>query len=71
MENGKTAQKAAERAIRTVNDRIPTAYNSMGLVCVDAHARIGAAHNSPNMCWAYVRPGMNDPAAFLRAKIVK
>jgi beta-aspartyl-peptidase (threonine type) len=71
MENGRTAQKAAEKAIKTVNNRIPTPHNSMGLICVDAHGRIGAAHNSPNMCWAYMLPGMNEPAAFLKAKIVK
>jgi beta-aspartyl-peptidase (threonine type) len=71
IENGKAAQKAAERAIRLVNDRLPMVYNSMGLICVDVNGGVGAAHNSPNMCWAYMETKMKEPAVSLRAKIVK
>lgn len=71
MENGKCAQEAAEQAIRLVNRRMPTIYNSMGIISVDIHGRAGAAHNSPNMCWAYMKPEMKAPAASLTAKIVK
>lgn len=71
MENGKAAQKAAEQAIELVNQRIPNAYNSMGIISVDVHGRIGAAHNSPNMCWAYMKPEMDAPTASLTARIVK
>jgi hypothetical protein len=35
------------------------------------HGRIGAAHSSPNMCWAYITPDMKEPKASLTAKIVK
>jgi beta-aspartyl-peptidase (threonine type) len=71
MEKGQAAQKAAEKAIKLVNDRLPIVYNSMGLICVDASGRVGAAHNSPNMCWAYMEPEMKEPAVSLRAKLVK
>jgi len=71
MENGRKAQEAVEMAIRLVNTKIPVAYNHIGLISVDAHGRIGAAHNSPNMCWAYNTPEMREPVASLTAKIVK
>jgi len=71
MENGKTAQEAVELAIKLVNKRILATYNHMGLISVDVHGGIGAAHNSPNLCWAYIKPGMQEPVASLTAKIVK
>jgi len=71
MEAGKTAQEAAEQAIKLVNKRIATAYNSMGVTSVDAHGCVGAAHNSPNMCWAFMTPERKEPAVSLTAKIVK
>jgi beta-aspartyl-peptidase (threonine type) len=71
IENGKTSQEAAEDAIKLVITRIPSVYNAMGLVAIDAHGRIGAAHSSPNMCWAYIMSGMTEPKASLTAKIVK
>jgi beta-aspartyl-peptidase (threonine type) len=71
MENGKTAQEAVEKAIALVNRRISGIYNDMGLVAVDAHGRIGAAHSSPNLCWAYMATGQKEPVASLIAKILK
>jgi beta-aspartyl-peptidase (threonine type) len=71
MENGKMAQEAVELAIRLVDRKIPSVYNHMGLISVDVHGGIGAAHNSPNLCWAYIKSGMHEPVASLTAKIVK
>lgn len=71
MENKRTAQEAVEIAIRLVNERLPDMYNHMGLVAVDVHGRIGAAHNSPNLCWAYITPEKSEPVASLKARIVK
>ena len=71
MENGKTAQEAVELAIERINCRISDTYNSMGLIAVDVYGRVGAAHNSPNMCWAYTTPETQEPVASLTAKIVK
>lgn len=71
MEDGEVAQEAAELAIRLVNTRLSSAYNAMGLIAIDVYGRIGAAHNSPNMCWAYITPGMKEPKASLAARIVK
>jgi len=71
MESGKTAQEAVELAIRLVNQRLAATYNSMGLIAVDIHGKIGAAHNSPNLCLAYVTSEKQEPVASLTAKIVK
>jgi beta-aspartyl-peptidase (threonine type) len=71
MESGKTAQDAVEMGIRLVNERILNEYNHMGLIAVDIHGNIGAAHNSPNLCWAYVTSEIHEPAVSLTAKIVK
>jgi beta-aspartyl-peptidase (threonine type) len=71
IQNGESAQQAVEKAIKLVNRRIAATYKSMGLIAVDAHGRIGAAHNSPNLCWAHFTPEMHEPVASLKAKIVK
>ena len=71
MENGKSADKAVEFAVKLVNQRIPTGYNAMGLVALDTQGRIGVAHNSANLCWAYLTPNMKEPIASLTGRIVK
>jgi len=71
MESGKAAQEAVEAGIDIVNKRLSANYNSMGLIAIDVHGRVGLAHNSPHMCFAYVTPGMKEPAVSLTAKIVK
>lgn len=72
MENGRTAEQAAEDAIKLVNGRVSSVYNAMGLVAIDLHGRIGAAHSSLNMCWAYMTLGIEgEPIVSLTAKIVK
>jgi beta-aspartyl-peptidase (threonine type) len=71
IEDGKPPQEAAEHAIRLVNARIPAAYNSMGVIALDTYGRIGAAHNSPNLCWAYLTPEVKEPVIALTAKMVK
>jgi beta-aspartyl-peptidase (threonine type) len=71
IEAGRTAQEAAECAIKLVNKRMPADYNSMGLIALDGQGRIGAAHNSPNLCWAYVTLEKQKPVASTTAKNVK
>jgi len=44
---------------------------SMGLIAIDMHGGIGAAHNSPHLCWAYMTSEMQKPLVALKAKIVK
>ncbi|HEY4674789.1 MAG TPA: isoaspartyl peptidase/L-asparaginase [Candidatus Bathyarchaeia archaeon] len=70
MNDGKTAQEATERALRFLNKRISGMYNSMGLIAVDGNGGIGAAHSSPNLCWAYVTLETREPVPSLTAKIV-
>jgi beta-aspartyl-peptidase (threonine type) len=71
IERGKTTQEAAEDAIRLVNTKMPGPFNSMGLIAIDKQGQIGAAHNSPNMCWAYITNEMKKPAVSLTAKFTK
>jgi beta-aspartyl-peptidase (threonine type) len=71
IENGKTPQEAVEKAVALVNKRISGTYNAMGLVAIDVHGRIGAAHSSPNLCWAYMIADHKEPVASLTAKTMK
>ena len=71
MEKGATAQEAVEAAVALVSRRIKGVYNDMGLVAVDIHGGIGAAHSSPNLCWAYMNAESNGPVASLSSKLIK
>lgn len=71
MENGKTAQEAVEEAVSLVYKRLPKMYNEMGLLAVDMHGRIGAAHSSPNLTWAYMGMELEHSVASLTAKFEK
>lgn len=70
MESGMDAQTAAEKAVQLVNERIKEPYRPIGLIAIDTKGGIGAAHNTPGMCWAYIRMGMKEPVASLKAKIL-
>ncbi|UCE44433.1 MAG: isoaspartyl peptidase/L-asparaginase [Candidatus Bathyarchaeota archaeon] len=69
MRSGKTAQEAAESSIKLVNRRM--SGGSMGLITLDMAGRIGAAHNSQNLCWAYMTTKSRHPKTALAARIVK
>jgi len=69
MHNGQTAQQAVENSITLVNQRLRLG-NSMGLIAVDTQGRIGAAHNTPNICWAYMNPKTTKPKASMEAKLI-
>jgi len=65
----RSAQQAAESSIRLVNHRIML-KSSMGLIAVDTQGRVGAAHNTPNLCWTYMMSKMRQPKADMRAKVM-
>lgn len=69
MRMGQSAQQAAENSIKLVNERIKV-KSSMGLVVLDMKGRIGAAHNTPNLCWAYMTSGFRQPRTAMRAKVL-
>jgi len=69
MRTGQSAQQAAENSIRLVNHRIRL-KSSMGLIAVDTQSRVGAAHNTQNLCWAYMTSKMRQPKADMQAKAV-
>jgi beta-aspartyl-peptidase (threonine type) len=71
IETGKTPQEAVEKAVALVNKRISGTYNAMGLIAIDVHGRIGAAHSTPNLCWAYMTADRKEPVASLTAKAMK
>jgi beta-aspartyl-peptidase (threonine type) len=69
MRNGNSAQEAVEKSITLTNLKMNGL--EMGLIAVDASGRIGAAHNSPNLCWAYMTLDTRAPKANSEATIVK
>jgi L-asparaginase / beta-aspartyl-peptidase len=64
---GQTAQEAVEDGIKLVNKRLRI-KNSMGLIAVDMRGGIGAAHNTDNMCWAYMTSKMTKPKSEMKAR---
>jgi len=42
----------------------------MGLIAVDTQGGVGAAHNTPNLCWAFMTSKMSRPKAHMKAKAV-
>ena len=66
MSTGRTAQESVENGIKLINKRL-CIKNSMGLIAVDARGGIGAAHNTRNMCWAYMTSNMAKPKASMKA----
>lgn len=72
MRNGFSAQIAVENSVKNVNKRLKdVTVNQIGLIAVDSKGGIGAAHNSPHLCWAFMTSNMKEPKAALTAKIVK
>jgi len=69
MRNQNSAQKAVEKSIRLANLRMNGLH--MGLIAVDMSGGIGAAHNSPNLCWAFMTSDMRMPKASAEASIIK
>ena len=69
MRNGNSAQEAVEKSIRLANLRMNGL--DMGLIAIDMSGGIGAAHNSPNLCWAFMTPDMRMPKASSEASIIK
>jgi len=71
MEQGRAAQEAVEAGIALVKRKFNGVYSDMGLVAVDTHGFVGAAHSSPNLCWAYMNMELQEPVGSLTAKFLK
>jgi len=69
MRARQSAQEAVETSVGLVNHRLRL-KSSMGLIAIDIQGGIGAAHNTPNLCWAYLTPGMSEPKVDMKAKAV-
>jgi len=67
MEQGDSAKKAAEVAIRTASKRLK---GDAGVIAIDAHGRIAAVHNTPYLPWAFWADGMRSPKAASHGHIV-
>jgi len=67
MRAGQSAQQAVETSIELVNRRL-SLKSFMGLIAVDPQGGLGAAHNTQNLCWAYITPKMRKPKASMQAK---
>jgi beta-aspartyl-peptidase (threonine type) len=60
---GSSAQKAAERPVRLLQERLGA---QIGMVTIDAHGRIGSAHSTPDLCWAFAMSRMRGTHASIR-----
>ena len=65
MSGEAVAQRAAEEAVQLENRRIGL---PIGIITLDSEGDVGAAHSTPNMCWAFMRKGLRKPDARTRAK---
>jgi len=63
MSEGAVAQRAAEQAVKLENRRIGL---PIGIITLDTKGNVGAAHSTPNMCWAFMRLGLRKPDARMR-----
>jgi len=63
MSEGAVAQRAAEQAVKLENRRIGL---PIGIITLDTKGNVGAAHSTPNMCWAFMRLGLRKPDARIR-----
>jgi beta-aspartyl-peptidase (threonine type) len=63
IQSGSSAQRAADKSVRHLQRRLGM---KIGVVTVDARGRIGSAHNTPDLCWAFMEPGMRSPRAALK-----
>jgi beta-aspartyl-peptidase (threonine type) len=70
IEDGRTPQDAAEETVALVKSRVSGVYNDMGFIALDVQGSIGAAHSSPNLCWAFMSEKHKAPVASLNAKLV-
>jgi len=64
MSKGAVAQIAAEQAVKLENRRIGL---PIGIITLDRKGNVGAAHSTPNMCWAFMRRGLRKPDARMKA----
>jgi len=58
IRSGLTPQKAAGKSVRCLQMRLGMRTS---MITVDALARIGSAHSTPDLCWAFVKSGMRGP----------
>jgi len=65
MSKGAVAQRAAEQAVKLENRKIGL---PIGIITLDRKGNVGAAHSTPNMCWAFMRRGLRKPDAKMKAK---
>jgi len=68
MSEGAVAQKAAEQVVKLENRRIGL---PIGIITLDRRGNVGAAHSTPNMCWAFLRKGLRKPDAKMKAKYLQ
>jgi L-asparaginase / beta-aspartyl-peptidase len=60
---GSSPQKAAERSVQRLHERLGM---QIGMVTIDARGRIGSAHSTPDLCWAFAMSRMRGPRASMR-----
>jgi beta-aspartyl-peptidase (threonine type) len=63
IQRGLSPQKAAEQSVWHLQRRLGM---KIGMIAIDARGRIGSAHSTPDLCWAFVKSSMRAPRAALK-----
>lgn len=63
IQNGSSPQKAAEQSVQRLQRRLGM---KIGMVTIDARGRVGSAHSTRDLCWAFVNSDMRSPRAAMK-----
>ena len=58
IKGGLTPQRAANLSVDRIQKRLGM---KIGMVKIDVRGRIGSAHSTPDLCWAFVNEAMPGP----------
>jgi beta-aspartyl-peptidase (threonine type) len=63
IQRGSSPQKAAEQSVWRLQRRLGM---KIGMITIDARGRIGSAHSTPDLCWAFAKSGMRRARAAMK-----
>jgi beta-aspartyl-peptidase (threonine type) len=64
MQSGATAQQAVQKSARLLQTQLGM---RIGLIAIDSRGRVGSAHSTRDLCWAFMKSGMSSPMAALKS----
>jgi len=64
MQSGATAQQAVRKSVGLLETQLGM---RIGLIAIDSRGRVGSAHSTRDLCWAFVKSGMRRPLAAMKS----